>query len=113
MDLIYIGCVLLIMIVLMIQSVMLYKVYVSNLKKEQPKLDKESKEWIEFTNLFKENKLHSGYIVSYSDNVEEFMLRFVGFGISHEYHKDKFLLENVWFECDGIYNFDGYEEECG
>lgn len=113
MNLIYVGCMLLIIIVLIVQSVMLYKVYVSNLKKEQPKLNMKSKEWIDFVDLFKNDKIHKGYIVSYFDKTEEFMLRFIGFGMSHGYHKDEFLLGEIWFQCDGIYGYDGDEEEYG
>lgn len=107
------GVLLFVTAALVIQSVMFYRMYSSNLKKEQPKLDTESKEWIAFVDLFKDNKIHEGYIVSYFDKTEEFMLHFIGFGTSHGYHKDKFLLGDVWFECDGICGYDGDEEEYG
>ena len=103
------GIALFVITILIVQSVMLYKVYVSNWKVEIPQIDKESKEWIAFVDLFRYNKIHNGYVVSYFENKEEFMLRFEGFGTSHGYQKGKFLLGNVWFECDGVYDLNGEE----
>lgn len=103
------GVLLFVTAALVIQSVMFYRMYSSNLKKEQPKLDTESKEWIAFVDLFKDNKIHEGYIVSYFDKTEEFMLHFNESGSSHDYYKGKYLLKNLYFEYGDMEDFYGEE----
>lgn len=75
--------------------------------KEYPKLDKNSKEYLEFVDLFKDNKIKSkGYVVVSDDNdddTEEIMLHFTCLGSSSDYQKDKYILIKVCFECNGAY----------
>lgn len=100
---------LVIMSILIIQSTMLYKLY----RRENPKLNTDSKEWIDFTNLFKDRKIHNGYVISYYNEVEQFSLRFSAIGFTSGCALKKFLLGQVWFHCEGLYksNYSDYDYE--
>lgn len=85
--------------------------------KVHPKLDKESKEYLEFVDLFKDNKIKSeGYVVvsaQNDDDIEEIMLHFTSLGSSNDYQKDKYILIKVCFSCHGMYIVNGLEEVLG
>ena len=100
----YIGISVLVIAVLTIQSIGIYKVYNSNMKRLQiPKSNKDSKEWNDFIDLFKENKIKSdGYVVILASNgEEEMMLHFDCMGNSHDYFKDNYILISVFFQHTG------------
>lgn len=105
----HIGISVLVIMVLIIQSIGIYKVHNSNIKKLGiPKSNKDSKEWNDFIDLFKESKIKSdGYVVTYAnDGEEEMMLHFDCIGNSHNYFKNKCILINVFFQHSG-YNEEG------
>lgn len=106
----YIGISVLIITVLTIQSIGIYKVHSSNMRRLGiSKSNKDSKEWNDFIDLFKESKIKSdGYIVTYAnDGEEEMMLHFDCIGNSHNYFKNKYILIDVFFQHSG-YNKEGY-----
>ena len=99
----------LVIVVLIIQSIGIYKVHNSNMKRLQiPKSNKGSKEWNDFIDLFKENKIKpEGYVVIFASNgEEEMMLHFDCMGNSHDYFKDNYILISAYFEHSG-YNEEG------
>ena len=104
----YIGISILVVTVLIIQSIGIYKVHNSNMKRLQiPKSNKDSKEWNDFIDLFKESKIKpDGYVVIFVNNEEEMMLHFDSMGGSHDYFKDNYILGKVFFQCSG-YNEEG------
>jgi len=105
----YVGVSLLMIAVLIIQSIGLYKVHNSNMKKlKVPKTNKGSKEWNDFIDLFKESKIKSeGYVVIFASNgEEEMMLNFDCMGYSNDYFKDNYILVDVFFQHSG-YNEEG------
>ncbi len=109
---IYISVSLLIIAVLIIQSIGLYKVQSSNMRiLKVPKSNKGSKEWNDFIDLFKENKIKSeGYVVIFANNgEEEMMLHFDCMGSSHDYFKDSCILVKVFFSTFS-YNEEGDPE---
>lgn len=100
----HIGISLLVVTVLIIQSIGIYKVHNSNMKRLQiPKSNKDSKEWNDFIDLFKENKIKpDGYVVIFaSSGEEEMMLHFDCMGHSHDYFKSNCILIDVFFEHSG------------
>ena len=102
----------LVIVVLIIQSIGIYKVHNSNMKRLQiPKSNKGSKEWNDFIDLFKENKIKpEGYVVIFASNgEEEMMLHFNCMGNSHDYFKNNYILIKVYFEYSG-YNEEGDPE---
>lgn len=108
----YIGVSLLMITVLIIQSIGLYKVYNSNMKiLGVPQSNKGSKEWNDFIDLFKENKIKpDGYVVIFASNgEEEIMLHFESIGYGNDYFKNKFILINIFFQYSG-YNEEGDPE---
>ena len=105
----YVGTSFLVIAVLIIQSIGIYKVHNSNVKRLRiPKSNKGSKEWNDFIDLFKEGKIKSnGYVVIYASNgEEEMMLHFNCMGNSHDYFKDNYILISAYFEYSG-YNEEG------
>ncbi len=105
----YIGISILVIMVLIIQSIEIYKVHNSNMKRLQiPKSNKGSKEWNDFIGLFKENKIKpDGYVVIFASNgEEEMMLHFDSMGYGNDYFKNNFILINVFFQHSG-YNEEG------
>lgn len=105
----YIGISILVIAVLTIQSIGIYKVHNSNMKRLQiPKSNKDSKEWNDFIGLFKENKIKpDGYVVIFASNgEEEMMLHFDSMGYGNDYFKNTFILINVFFQHSG-YNEEG------
>ena len=108
----YIGISILVITVLIIQSIGIYKVHNSNMKRLQiHKSNKDSKEWNDFVDLFKENKIKpEGYVVIFASNgEEEMMLHFNCMGNSHDYFKNNYILIKVYFEYSG-YNEEGDPE---
>lgn len=106
----YIGISVLIIIVLTIQSIGIYKVHNSNVKRLRiPKSNKGNIEWNAFIDLFKEEKINpDGYVVIFAnDGEEEMMLHFDCIGNSHNYFKNKYILIDVFFQHSG-YNEEGY-----
>ena len=104
----FIGVSLLVITVLIIQSIGIYKVHNSNMKiLGVPQSNKDSKEWNDFIDLFKERKIHEGFVrvLVNRDEDEEVMLHFNSLGWSHDYHKNKYILVKVSFE------YDGYDED--
>lgn len=104
----YIGISLLVITVLIIQSIGIYKVHNSNMKMLGiPKSNRDSKEWNDFIDLFKENKIKpDGYVVVFaSDGEEEMMLHFESMGYNNDYFKNNFILIDVFFQHSG------YDEE--
>ena len=100
----YIGVSFLVITVLIIQSIEIYKVHNSNMKiLGVPQSNKGSKEWNDFIDLFKEMKIHEGFVrvLVNRDEDEEVMLHFNSSGWSHDYHKNKYILVKVSFEYDG------------
>ena len=100
----YIGVSFLVITVLIIQSIEIYKVHNSNMKiLGVPQSNKGSKEWNDFIDLFKEMKIHEGFVrvLVNRDEDEEVMLHFNSLGWSHDYHKNKYILVKVSFEYDG------------
>lgn len=60
----YIGISLLVITVLIIQSIGIYKVHNSNMKMLGiPKSNRDSKEWNDFIDLFKENKVTIQHLI--------------------------------------------------
>lgn len=103
MDL-YVGVSILVITVLIIQSIELYKVHNSNVKRLGiPKSNKGRKEWNDFIDLFKESKIKAeGYVVIFTSNgEEEMMLHFDCMGNSHDYFKNNYILISVYFEHSG------------
>lgn len=106
----YIGVGLLVITVLIIQSIEIYKVHNSNMKRlEISKSNRGSKEWNDFIDLFKESKIKpDGYVVIYAnDGEEEMMLHFDCMGGSLDYFKDNYILISVFFQHSG-YSEEGY-----
>ena len=68
-----------------------------------PKSNKDSKEWNDFVDLFKEHKIHEGFIrvLANHNEDEEVMLHFNSLGWSNDYRKNKYILVKVSFEYDG------------
>lgn len=100
------------LIVLLIQSVIFYKAYRTNLKilkAKNPTLDKNSDEWKAFSDLFNKRKVdNEGYIrVLSRDCEEEVMLNFNCFGSGGDYHNGEHSLTHLTFEYDGN-RYDGY-----
>ena len=94
----------LVIALLIIQSIGLYKVHNSNVKRLRiPKLNKGSIEWNAFIDLFKESKIKSdGYVVIFANNgEEEMMLHFDCMGNSHDYFKNNYILISVFFQHSG------------
>ena len=105
----YVGISFLVIAVLIAQSIGLYKAHNSNMKRLRvPKSNKDSKEWNDFVDLFKENKIKSdGYVVIFKSNdEEEMMLHFDCMGNSHNYFKNCYILISVFFQHSG-YNEEG------
>ena len=100
----YIGVSVLVVTVLIIQSIGFYKLHKSNMKRLGiPKSNKDSKEWNDFVDLFKEHKIHEGFIrvLANHNEDEEVMLHFNSLGWSNDYRKNKYILVKVSFEYDG------------
>ena len=100
----YIGISVLVVTVLIIQSIGFYKLHKSNMKRLGiPKSNKDSKEWNDFVDLFKEHKIHEGFIrvLANHNEDEEVMLHFNSLGWSNDYRKNKYILVKVSFEYDG------------
>lgn len=105
---------LLVFILLVVQCMALYKVYYSNKKMYEvkfPVLKKDTEEFIDFENLFRNHGIRSeGYIRVLSDNDEEddeeVMLHFNCWGCSHNYINSEHTLRNIFFEYSGFNQYD-------